>query len=88
LLEANTLELLNRLKERIIPDKVATEPKDEIPTDENELWKYALAKTKEKFRLEMKINPDMPGWAGWVNTEAKKLFSALKRKLSGSKQST
>ena len=54
-------------------------PDDEIPTNENELWKFALAKTKEKFRVERKLNPEMAGWVGWVNLEAKKLFAELKR---------
>ncbi len=45
---------------------------------ETELMKYCLTKTRETFRYEKKLNPDLPGWRGSVTLDAEKLFKKLR----------
>lgn len=72
---------LERKTAQITDSKIELDEK-EIYAQKNDdpLWKIALRKTKENFRNKMCVDPELPGWAGLVNSEAMKLFKRLKNK--------
>lgn len=43
-----------------------------------ELQAFALTTTKEDFRKNKGIPPDLPGWSGWVKSDAEDLYKHLK----------
>lgn len=45
-----------------------------------ELQKLALEITKNDFRKNKGLNPELPGWAGWIKADAEKLYKQLKEK--------
>jgi hypothetical protein len=45
---------------------------------DNELMKYCLKKTRKIFLDEKNIDPDLPGWRGFVTLDADKLFKKLR----------
>lgn len=69
-------EMLVRFKEKK-SDEVLTEPDFPKMSDEA-LKQYCLEKVKEQFRKEKGLDPELPGWAGWVNSDANALFKKLR----------
>jgi hypothetical protein len=83
-------DLLLRNTERLIAEFEAryknskeTETHDKIDYStfsDAELRKLALQMTKDDFRKNKGLNPEMPGWAGWVKSDAELLYKQLKEK--------
>src|SRR5688572_6111717 len=81
LLLENTAALLEKLgqlyKEKPTEKKNPVDPRT---LSRAQLEAYCLNIVRERFRTEKGINPDQPGWAGWVKSEAKDLMNEI---LSG-----
>lgn len=43
-----------------------------------DLQELALKITRDNFRKNKGLNPDLPGWAGWIQDDAKSLYKQLK----------
>ena len=88
LLESNTQQLLTQLRERYRRPTVTAPSSKPVrksrrrtknePID-HDLWQRALAETKSTFRNERGLDPEMPGWSGWVKLEARKLYEKFRR---------
>lgn len=80
LLLNNTEQLLSKFKEEQqneISQKTIESSKYSNKTDK-ELLAIALNQTKEDFRVNKGLDPDLSGWVGWVKSDAEKLFKKLK----------
>lgn len=61
--------------------KIEHDEKEIYPLkNDDPLWKIALERTKEEFRNKKYLDPELPGWAGLVKSEAMELFKRLKNK--------
>lgn len=56
---------------------------DYVTKIDNQLMSIALEQTKNDFRVNKGLNPELPGWAGWVKAEAKRLYEKLKAEKNG-----
>jgi competence protein CoiA len=61
----------------IVKETVAIES-DYSNLSDYELQEFALTTTKEDFRKHKGIPPDLPGWSGWVKSDAEGLYKHLK----------
>lgn len=85
LLVKNTEELIKNFEQSLITE--IHQEKDiqndkVISKTDTELKKLALKITKDDFKHNKHLDPELPGWKGWVNTEAEKLYKELKAKKS------
>lgn len=82
LLLENTEELLSQLVTKYAQAKKEIKNQKEAEGYSNasdaELREFALEKTKEDFRKNKNLNPNLPGWIGWVKSDAEKLYKKLK----------
>jgi hypothetical protein len=80
LLLQNTEQLIAEFESKYNNDK-ETKPNGKIDysnLSDAELRKLALEMTKDDFRKNKGLNPEMPGWAGWVKSDAETLYKQLK----------
>lgn len=78
LLNENTAALLEELHQRYAkraPEK--NKPVDPRNLSKAQLEAYCLNIVKERFRTEKRIDPDQPGWSGWVKREADDLMKEI-----------
>ena len=82
LLLENTEELIRQFGEKFQTNKELAEKKanDYSKLSDSQLRAIALEKTKEDFRVNKGINPELPGWVGWVKADAEDLFKKLRGK--------
>lgn len=81
LLNANTAALLEELRHRYAkraPEK--NKPVDPRNLSKAQLEAYCLNIVKERFRNEKGINPDQPGWAGWIKRESSEMMNDILKK--------
>jgi len=77
-LNENTAALLEELRQRYT--EKTSEKRDLIDPrslTRTQLEAYCLGVVKEQFRREKGINPDQPGWSGWVKSEANDLMKKI-----------
>jgi hypothetical protein len=76
LLEQNTRELIAKLQRELEKENLKTiaEVVDYLFMTDTQLEQYCLDEVKSRFRKERGINPDLSGWAGWVQSDASALF--------------
>ncbi len=76
----NTREFVSDIEKQFTkPELVdSLETPDFSKMSDGELQKFCLNQVKDEFRKEKKLDPDLPGWAGWVNSDAKALFKKLR----------
>ncbi|WP_374091067.1 hypothetical protein [Methylomicrobium lacus] len=82
LLLQNTEQLIAEFEAKYNNEK-AREPSGKMDyshLSDVELRKLALKITKDDFRKNKGLNPEMPGWAGWVKSDAETLYKQLKEK--------
>lgn len=65
-------DMQTRFEEKT-PVEMPIEP-DFSKMPDKALKQYCLEKVKEQFRKEKGLDPELPGWAGWVNSDASALF--------------
>ncbi|HSX83762.1 MAG TPA: hypothetical protein VLE50_00085 [Cellvibrio sp.] len=80
LLNENTAALIDELRRRF----EKTQPQKNRAVDPKTLTRaqlktYCLNIVKERFRAEKGVNPEQPGWLGWVNREARDLMDEILR---------
>jgi len=80
LLIHNTEELIDKLLQELeIESKTEAALEFDYPSlSDAQLEKVCLDQAKQNFREKRGLNPDAPGWAGWVKSDAKKLFKKLR----------
>jgi len=87
-LEQNTAELVQEWEERAVHHKQAVVEQHQADDvfekgmSRDELFAECLAQTKERFRRDRGIDPEAPGWAQWVLSDAEKLFEERFKKGS------
>lgn len=80
LLLQNTEQLIAEFESKYPPIE-ESESHDEIDyskLSDTALKELALKMAKDNFRKNRGLNPDLPGWAGWVKDDAKELYQQLK----------
>lgn len=78
LLKENTAALLEDLRQRHKKmQPKSNEERDPRTLSRPQLEAYCLSIVKERFRTEKGVNPDQPGWVGWVNREALDLMAKI-----------
>lgn len=82
LLLQNTEQLIVEFEARYNESKETKsgDKNDYSNLSDSNLKKLALEMTKDDFRKNKKLNPELPGWVGWVKDDAEKLYKQLKGK--------
>jgi len=81
LLLENTEELIRQLGKKYQDNEAINYSK----ISDSKLRKIALEKTKEDFRVNQGLDPELPGWAGWIKSDAEKLFQKIRNEQSNKK---
>ncbi len=79
-------ELEKKKRERLANRDFANKPKKVFQRGdrykhltEEQVMAIALDKAKDHFRKDKGVNPELPGWVGWVNATAKEYFEKMIR---------
>lgn len=80
LLRYNTIELIAKLQKNMESEsgQHALPEVDYRSFSDTQLEKVCLERAKKEFRAKRGLDPDAPGWVGWVKMDAKKLFKKLR----------
>jgi len=87
LLLENTEELIRQLRKKHQDNEALSEKKafDYSKLSDSELRKVVLEKTKEDFRVDKGLDPELLGWSGWIKSDAEKLFQKIRNEESNTK---
>lgn len=78
----NTHEFLLEMNNRFLKDNNSTEQEGSISSmSDKDLLEHCLDVVKDDFRKKG-IDPDLPGWVGFIQSNANKMFNKLKSQKS------
>ncbi|HEY8034483.1 MAG TPA: hypothetical protein VIF37_02715 [Methylobacter sp.] len=82
LLRENTEQLISEFESKYaiasIEERKVSDTSDYSGLSDTELKAFSLATIKDNFRKNKGLNPELPGWAGWVKSDAESFYNHLK----------
>lgn len=86
LLRENTEQLISEFESKYasasIEESKVSDTSDYSDLSDTELKAFSLVTIKDNFRKNKGLNPELPGWAGWVKSDAESLYNHLKERQS------
>jgi len=86
LLRENTEQLISEFESKYavasIEEIKVSDKSDYSGLSDTELKAFSLVTIKDNFRKNKGLNPELPGWAGWVKSDAESLYKHLKERQS------
>lgn len=84
LLRENTEQLISEFESKYatisIEENKVSDTSDYSDLSDTELKAFSLVTIKDNFRKNKGLNPELPGWSGWVKSDAESLYKHLKEK--------